>query len=178
MAATVTVKLCKRLALTFFTRWSKLGTVACFIRSMLKMWKNLLRKNYQNYFFRNDELWQTNLMKAVDFKLKLKELKDKFNNNQTELENDAITNDLEQTERPWYFQNGTKYPKPAKVNATTKERIAKLMPSEDAGDRIEEQLMFVPPNYEQVKQGKKIKTILVYKGLHTWHFKTGLTETK
>jgi hypothetical protein len=77
-------------------------------------------------------------------------------------------------EKFWYLMNGTKFPTPAKVDEVTKKRITKLMPSEDVeGDRIEEQLMFVPPNYEQIKQERKLKTILLYNGLHAWNVEQG-----
>lgn len=33
--------------------------------------------------------------------------------------------------RPWYFTNGERYPKSARINKKTKKRLAKLTPSED-----------------------------------------------
>uniref|UniRef100_A0A336LTI5 Fucosyltransferase n=1 Tax=Culicoides sonorensis TaxID=179676 RepID=A0A336LTI5_CULSO len=77
-------------------------------------------------------------------------------------------------ERPWYFDGGTRYPKPATINKKTKKRIAKLFPSEDPlNDRITNQLMFVPPNYQELKKQKRFKTILLYNGLGAWNVKEG-----
>lgn len=77
-------------------------------------------------------------------------------------------------ERPWYFEGGTRYPKPATINKKTKKRIAKLFPTEDPlNDRITNQLMFVPPNYQELKKQKRYKTILLYNGLGAWNVKEG-----
>lgn len=77
-------------------------------------------------------------------------------------------------ERPWYFTNGIRYPKPVRVSKKTKRRLAKLMPYEDTrSDRITNQLMFVPNNYEDLKAKGKYKTILLYNGLGTWNVKEG-----
>lgn len=76
--------------------------------------------------------------------------------------------------RPWYFSKGVRYPKPAKVNEQTKRRVAKLIPSEDVrGDRITNQLMFVPSKYEDIKREGQLKTILLYNGLGAWKVKPG-----
>jgi len=76
--------------------------------------------------------------------------------------------------RPWYFTNGERYPKTARINKKTKKRLAKLIPSEDVrGDRITNQLMFVPPNYEDIKNEGRLKTILLYNGLGPWNVKQG-----
>lgn len=79
--------------------------------------------------------------------------------------------------RLWYFTNGERYPKTARINKKTKKRLAKLIPSEDVrGDRITNQLMFVPPNYEEIKNEGKVKTILLYNGLGPWNVKQGEEE--
>lgn len=76
--------------------------------------------------------------------------------------------------RPWYFSNGERYPKPTRINKKTNKRLAKLTPAEDVrGDRITNQLMFVPPNYEELKNEGKLKTILLYNGLGPWNVKQG-----
>lgn len=76
--------------------------------------------------------------------------------------------------RPWYFTNGERCPKPARINKKTKKRLAKLSPSEDIrGDRITNQLMFVPPNYEEIRNAGALKTILLYNGLGPWNVKQG-----
>ncbi|XP_035775611.1 glycoprotein 3-alpha-L-fucosyltransferase A-like [Anopheles albimanus] len=75
---------------------------------------------------------------------------------------------------PWYFSQGVRYPKPARRNRKTNKRLARLLPSETArGDRISNQLMFIPPNYETIKRKGKLKTILVYNGLSPWNVKAG-----
>lgn len=56
----------------------------------------------------------------------------------------------------------------------TRKRVAKLFPHEDVwSDRITNQLMFVPPNYEQTLEIQKHKTILLYNGLGPWNVKKG-----
>lgn len=76
--------------------------------------------------------------------------------------------------RPWYFTNGERYPKSARINKKTRRRLAKLIPSEDVrSDRITNQLMFVPPNYEEIKNDGRMKTILLYNGLGPWNVKQG-----
>lgn len=71
--------------------------------------------------------------------------------------------------KPWFLENGTRYPEPAKISQKTGIRDAKLLPDEDPGnDRILNQLMFVPPNYESIVHSQKIKTILAYNGYISW----------
>lgn len=77
-------------------------------------------------------------------------------------------------QRPWYFTNGVRYPKPVRINKKTNRRLAKLLPNEDPRrDRISNQLMFVPHNYEQIRESGKLKTILLYNGLGPWNVKNG-----
>lgn len=65
--------------------------------------------------------------------------------------------------KPWFFKNGTTYPEPAKISQKTGIRDAKLLSEEDPGnDRILNQLMFVPPNYNSIVKSKKVKIILAY----------------
>uniref|UniRef100_A0A182N516 Fucosyltransferase n=1 Tax=Anopheles dirus TaxID=7168 RepID=A0A182N516_9DIPT len=81
---------------------------------------------------------------------------------------------LTATDLPWYFSQGMRYPVPARRNRKTNKRLARLLPSETArGDRISNQLMFVPPNYETIKRKGKLKTILLYNGLSPWNVKAG-----
>jgi hypothetical protein len=76
--------------------------------------------------------------------------------------------------RPWYFTNGERYPKAARINKKTGKRLAKLTPAEDIrSDRITNQLMFVPPNYEEIRNEGRLKTILLYNGLGPWNVKQG-----
>lgn len=91
-------------------------------------------------------------------------------------QNSETTNNEEPSDLilPWYFSTGERYPKPAMRNKKTKKRVAKLLPSEDTtSDRITNQLMFVPPNYEQVKTENRNKVILLYNGLNQWNVKAG-----
>lgn len=76
--------------------------------------------------------------------------------------------------RPWYFSNGERFPKPAKINKRTNKRLAKLTPFEDVrSDRITNQLMFIPNNYEDIRNEGKLKNILLYNGLGPWNVKQG-----
>lgn len=76
--------------------------------------------------------------------------------------------------KPWYLTGGKRYPKPAKISRKNRKRIAKLLPSEDPwNDRITNQLMFVPPNYDKIVESGKMKTILLYNGLGAWNLKEG-----
>jgi glycoprotein 3-alpha-L-fucosyltransferase len=64
----------------------------------------------------------------------------------------------------------------ARINKKTNKRLARLTPNEDVrSDRITNQLMFVPPNYDEVRNEGKMKTILVYNGLAPWNVKQGET---
>ncbi|RZF32646.1 hypothetical protein LSTR_LSTR004074 [Laodelphax striatellus] len=69
-------------------------------------------------------------------------------------------------ERPWYLTNGTRWPNDTNLDTITGRRDAKLWPNEDKeGDRILDQLMFVPPD-----NGKPLpmKTIRFVPGLVIW----------
>ncbi|EDV97737.1 glycoprotein 3-alpha-L-fucosyltransferase A [Drosophila grimshawi] len=81
------------------------------------------------------------------------------------------------TAKPWFFRNGEYYPKPAKTFSNRKARklhAPRLFPQEDQhGDRVVNQLMYVPHNYEQIKASGKLKTILLYNGLGPWNVKKG-----
>ena len=71
--------------------------------------------------------------------------------------------------KPWYFTNGTRFPKPATISAKTGIRDAKLLPHEDPGnDRIVNQMMFVPPNYDPSRRKEIMKTIYVPLRLPSW----------
>lgn len=90
-----------------------------------------------------------------------------------EIEDDEEIHDVtNMSYRPWYFSRGEQYPKPAKVkvNGTTKKQIVK-------GDRITNQLMFVPSNYEDIKREGRLKTILLYNGLKVWKVKSGKDQS-
>lgn len=75
----------------------------------------------------------------------------------------------QQTSKPWFFTGGKRLPVEARRNRKTGRRLAKLMPEEDRwSDRITNQLMFVPPGYEEYRETGKVKTILLYNGLGPW----------
>ncbi|KAL7034447.1 hypothetical protein ACKWTF_007968 [Chironomus riparius] len=106
-------------------------------------------------------------------------LESKINSNNN-INEDTVSNDDKKVEidrdesvyvtRPWYFTNGERYPKPARINKKTNKRLAKLTPSEDSrSDRITNQLMFIPPNYEEIRNSGRLKTILLYNGLGPWN---------
>ncbi|XP_017019592.1 glycoprotein 3-alpha-L-fucosyltransferase A [Drosophila kikkawai] len=79
--------------------------------------------------------------------------------------------------KPWFFKNGEYYPKPAKTYSNRKARkrhAPRLLPHQDPhSDRITNQLMYVPHNYEQIKESGKLKTILLFNGLGPWNVKKG-----
>lgn len=67
--------------------------------------------------------------------------------------------------KPWYLQNGTRYPEPVPLQNSS-EYFQNLFPVEgNSNDRIVNQLMYVPPNYNK---NKEIKTILSANGLVDW----------
>lgn len=72
-------------------------------------------------------------------------------------------------QKPWYLENGTRYPKPARISQKTGIRNVKLLPQEEPdSDRILNQLMFIPPNYDSIVQSQNVKTILAYNDYSPW----------
>ncbi|KAF2900249.1 hypothetical protein ILUMI_05933 [Ignelater luminosus] len=67
-------------------------------------------------------------------------------------------------QKPWYFKSGTAFPHP--INGTPK-----LFPEQMGGDRITEQLMYLPGNYSDANSPQKV--ILVANGLQVWHQEVG-----
>lgn len=94
-------------------------------------------------------------------------------------QNPLASNPMEPLAKPWFFKNGEYYPKPAKIPKKRRGKKAhlqgsKLFPYQDPhSDRIINQLMYVPPNYEEIKSSGKLKTILLYNGLGPWNVKAG-----
>lgn len=79
-----------------------------------------------------------------------------------------------QHSKPWYFKYGKRFPQASKKSRKSRKRLAKLFPDEDPwSDRITNQLMFIPPNYEKVKASGKYKQILLYNGLGPWNIQPG-----
>lgn len=69
---------------------------------------------------------------------------------------------------PWYFHKGAKKPK------KNEEEYRKIWPSQAIGhDRITNQLMHVPANYDE--ETSPMKTILLWHGLDHW-IKPGRTS--
>ena len=99
---------------------------------------------------------------------------------QQQSQNNLASNSLEPISKAWFFKNGEYYPKPAKVHKKRRGKKAhlqgfKLFPYQDPhSDRIVNQLMFKPPNYEEIKASGKLKTILLYNGLGPWNVKAGI----
>ncbi|XP_037937610.1 glycoprotein 3-alpha-L-fucosyltransferase A [Teleopsis dalmanni] len=84
----------------------------------------------------------------------------------SEQQQNYLPSNLEPTSKPWFFRNGDYYPKTVQAS--------KLFPHQDPySDRIVNQLMFVPPNYEEFRQSGKLKSILLYNGLGPWNVKQG-----
>lgn len=98
---------------------------------------------------------------------------------QQQQQNLLASNPLDSLVKPWFFKNGDYYPKPAKVPKKRRGKKAhlqgsRLFPYQDPhSDRIVNQLMYVPPNYEEIKSSGKLKTILLYNGLGPWNIKAG-----
>lgn len=91
---------------------------------------------------------------------------DKHNENICE-QNDLFN--LNIIPKPWFLTNGTRYPKSATISKKTGIRDAKLLPHEDPeSDRILNQLMFVPPNYDSSRRKEIIKMIYVHKRFPAW----------
>ena len=71
--------------------------------------------------------------------------------------------------RPWYLSGGTIYPSEGEISSTTIIRGSKLLSSEDYwSDRVIDQLMFVPPFYEQFRSMGQSKKILLFNGFDSY----------
>nr|CAD7441845.1 unnamed protein product [Timema bartmani]CAD7461304.1 unnamed protein product [Timema tahoe] len=67
----------------------------------------------------------------------------------------------EEEGKPWYMSGGTR-------RSSSSRRLLGLWPAEEPGsDRIAQQLMYVPENYDPEKQ-VHLKKILLYNGLGSW----------
>lgn len=75
--------------------------------------------------------------------------------------------------KSYYFKKGVKYPIPQ----TKGKRVLKLYHAEDPhSDRIINQLMYVPQNYDEIQESGKLKVIYVANGYGTWNVKRGRDE--
>lgn len=62
----------------------------------------------------------------------------------------------------WFFKNGTIYPEPS-PSQPTQDLISKLFPPNQSGsDRFVNQMMFIPSNYEVIRNSNVTKKILFY----------------
>lgn len=77
---------------------------------------------------------------------------------------------------PWYFTNGTRYPKSAAISQDTSKHLSELLSFEDNGrDHFIDQMMFMPENYNSNRESTKIKTILSVNGIAKWwHVEEGI----
>ncbi|XP_050535701.1 glycoprotein 3-alpha-L-fucosyltransferase A-like isoform X1 [Daktulosphaira vitifoliae] len=79
---------------------------------------------------------------------------------------------ISKLELPWYFKDGTLKPRRALINSKTGHRTSQIWPKElKNGDRVEEQLMFVPPHYQY--DDEPMKKILLFNGLSNWIVEEG-----
>lgn len=62
--------------------------------------------------------------------------------------------------KPWFLSGGTEYP-------SNFQGIPKLFPDEDDGDRIVEQLMYVPENYQGIYNNNNNNTVKALNDSHT-----------
>ncbi|XP_024938146.1 glycoprotein 3-alpha-L-fucosyltransferase A isoform X2 [Cephus cinctus] len=68
--------------------------------------------------------------------------------------------------RPWYMKGGRRMPFPAVKSRRTGRRLAKLWPDEDANDdRVTNQLMFMPPEYNRTYAESHLKKIMIPHGM-------------
>lgn len=81
---------------------------------------------------------------------------------------------------PWYFKEGMIRPKAQKSYAFSffkKQRLFPYWPNKyEDNDRIAEQLMFVPQNYEEIKRSGKLKKIHIVGGHDAFNVQPGRAE--
>ncbi|XP_063976771.1 glycoprotein 3-alpha-L-fucosyltransferase A isoform X1 [Diachasmimorpha longicaudata] len=79
---------------------------------------------------------------------------------------DHIAEMTDPSKRPWYMKGGTKRPRPVARSKRTGRRIARLWPDEDSNDdRVTNQLMFVPPDYNRTSIERRPKRIMIPHGM-------------
>ncbi|XP_043581348.1 glycoprotein 3-alpha-L-fucosyltransferase A isoform X1 [Bombus pyrosoma] len=73
---------------------------------------------------------------------------------------------MDPSKRPWYMKGGTRRPYPAIKSHRTGRRLARLWPDEDAyDDRVTNQLMYVPTDYNKTGVDRPLKKIMVPHGM-------------
>lgn len=65
-------------------------------------------------------------------------------------------------------------PAKAKMSPRNRAKNIRIWPGEQPGDRVEEQLMFVPPNYRY--DNAPLKTVLLYNDAAEWNVQNGQGE--
>ncbi|XP_026822524.1 glycoprotein 3-alpha-L-fucosyltransferase A-like [Rhopalosiphum maidis] len=82
-------------------------------------------------------------------------------------------NEIANPPLPWYFKDGTI--RPAKAPSNTRFNLSQVWPKKQInGDRVEEQLMFMPSNYEY--NNAPIKSILLFNNVNEWMVDSGQNE--
>ncbi|XP_043519703.1 glycoprotein 3-alpha-L-fucosyltransferase A isoform X3 [Frieseomelitta varia] len=73
---------------------------------------------------------------------------------------------MDPSKRPWYMKGGTRRPYPAVKSHRTGRRLARLWPDEDSyDDRVTNQLMYVPTDYNKTGGDRPMKKIMVPHGM-------------
>ncbi|XP_012148355.2 glycoprotein 3-alpha-L-fucosyltransferase A isoform X2 [Megachile rotundata] len=73
---------------------------------------------------------------------------------------------MDPSKRPWYMKGGTRRPYPAIKSHRTGRRLARLWPDEDVyDDRVTNQLMYVPTDYNKTSEEHQLKKIMVPHGM-------------
>ncbi|XP_033226468.1 glycoprotein 3-alpha-L-fucosyltransferase A-like isoform X2 [Belonocnema kinseyi] len=66
------------------------------------------------------------------------------------------------SKRPWYMKGGKRQPQPAMISRHTGRRLARIWPDEDPNDdRLLNQLMFIPPDYNKTNDEINLKRVFV-----------------
>ncbi|XP_011307915.1 glycoprotein 3-alpha-L-fucosyltransferase A isoform X2 [Fopius arisanus] len=79
---------------------------------------------------------------------------------------DHIAEIMDPSKRPWYMKGGTRRPLPGVRSKRTGRRIARLWPDEDSNDdRVTNQLMFVPLDYNRTSVEHPPKRIMIPHGM-------------
>lgn len=78
---------------------------------------------------------------------------------------------------PWFFINGTVFPKPQRIDSFSLRRRPRLLPllpdKYEDNDRIVDQLMFVPNDYLEILTSGKLKKIHLVDGVGAWNIEEG-----
>ncbi|KAL2728059.1 glycoprotein 3-alpha-L-fucosyltransferase A-like isoform X1 [Vespula maculifrons] len=104
------------------------------------------------------------IMHTIREMIKRKDVTEMNSTGTTILSENSIDS-LAPSRRPWYMKGGTRRPYPATKSRRTGRRLARLWPEEDTyDDRVTNQLMFVPPDYNRTDE-HRLKKIMVPHGM-------------